>query len=188
MASTTVSARSATSVSDWPTPTVSTSTTSTQRAQQHGGGGAGVGQAAQSVARRHRAHEHAGVVRVDLDPGAVAQQRAAGPARGRVDGDDPDRPVPRAPRAHERGSQGRLADAWRAGQPDDVAARLDPGGIEQVEGRLGVRGASSSRASARASAALPPARSVASGSPSLKRQPSPASAAWAAASRAIGTR
>ena len=89
----TVSATSATSVSDCPTPTVSITTTSNAR-RQRGGRGAGRGsQAPEAVTGGGRADEHAAIGRVDLDPGAVAEQRAAGAPRGRIDRQHRDRAI-----------------------------------------------------------------------------------------------
>ena len=57
----------------------------------------GGGKAAEAGARGGRADEHVAVVRVDLDPGPVAEQRAAGAPRARIDRQHGDRPVMRAP-------------------------------------------------------------------------------------------
>ena len=135
-----------------------------ERAHQHGGGGAQVGEAAQPVARGHRADEHAGIVGVDVDPGAVAEQRTAGAARGRVDRDHGHGPAALAPGADEGRDQGRLADARRAGEPDHGGARLGPGGIEECQ--RGLVGRVRPRPAPAPAPVLPcrPARSSSSGS------------------------
>ena len=59
-------------------------------------------QAAEPPAGGGRADEHAAVGGVELDPRAVAEQRAARALRRRVDGEHRDRAPVVAPRAHER--------------------------------------------------------------------------------------
>jgi hypothetical protein len=48
------------------------------RAHQHHGADRLIGETAEPIARRHRAHIHAAIDRIGRDPGAVAEQRAAG--------------------------------------------------------------------------------------------------------------
>ena len=106
-----------------------------------GGRAGGRGEAAEALARGHRADEDVAVGRVVLDPRAVAEQRAAGALGGGVDGEHGDAALARAPLAQQRGEQRRLADAGRAGDADDVARALTRGGDER--GRLGPRGRAS---------------------------------------------
>ena len=77
-------------------------------------------QPAEMPAAGHRPDEHAAVGGVILHPDPVAEQRAAGERRGRVDGEHPDPQTERAVGAHERAGHRRLPDARRAGQPDDA--------------------------------------------------------------------
>ena len=127
-----VSASEAISTSACPTPTVSTSTTSQPRRVEHpqrlrhGGR-----QPAELAARGHRADEHALVGGVVLHPHPVAEQRAAGERRGRVDRQHADPLARRPQRGDERRRRRRLADAGRPGEPDDlrvpaVAGRARP--------------------------------------------------------------
>ena len=53
-------------------------------------------ESAERAARGHRADEHAGIERDGLHANAIAEQRAAGERRRRIDGDDADRASPRA--------------------------------------------------------------------------------------------
>ena len=78
------------------------------------GGAGGRREPAEPLAGGHRADEDVAVGGVVLDPGAVAEQRAAGALRGGVDGEHGDRATARAPLAQQRGEQRRLADAGRA--------------------------------------------------------------------------
>ena len=113
----------ATSTSDWPTPTVSMSTTSQPGGVEHAQRlRRGRRQPAEMAAGGHRADEDALVGGVLLHADAVAEQRAAGERRRRVDGEHA-RPAAPAPawRDDERGGRRRLADARRAGDADDAA-------------------------------------------------------------------
>ena len=143
-------------------------------AHQHHGGGAQVGEPAQAVACRHGAHEHALVVRVDIDPGAVAEQRAARPPRRWVDRDHPDGAAGGAPGARPSrrpGSTCRRPAARSARSPRPGAPAQAASSSASVASACG---AASISASARASAALPPCRSSARGVPSLKTPAWPA--------------
>ena len=91
--SSTRSAQSAISVSDWPTPTVSTSTQS-KRPASAPPPGRQRGEAAEVPARRHGADEDARVVGVAVDAGAVAEK---GAARDRPRTDRRRRPPPSGP-------------------------------------------------------------------------------------------
>ena len=88
---TVVSAAAATSTSLWPVPTVSTRTSvEPDRVEQRGRGAGRRGETAGVAARGHRADEDVGVLGVGLHPDPVAEQRAAGDRRRRVDRDDGD--------------------------------------------------------------------------------------------------
>jgi hypothetical protein len=63
------------------------------RGQHRDRGPRGVGESAESLARGHRAQEHAAVAGPCADAGAIAEQRAARDAARRIDRDDPDRLV-----------------------------------------------------------------------------------------------
>ena len=144
-----------------------------ERAHQHRGRIGDLGEAAEPAARGHRAHEDAGVVGVGLDPGAVAEQRAARAARRRIDRDHRRRSEPRARKPRDqRVDQRRFADAGRPGQPerDALAARR---ARRRAARRARDPSASvSSAESARASARLPPARRPArSGGVMRRRRP-----------------
>ncbi len=86
-----------------------------ERGGERGGGGPGRGgEAAEPVAGGRRADEHLLVGRVDVDPRAIAEQRAARASRGRIDREHRDRPSARPPFRDEPGEQRGLADAGRA--------------------------------------------------------------------------
>ena len=117
-----VSASEAISTSAWPTPTVSTSTTSQPAASSTR---SACGTAADSPPRWPReAIERMNtpvVGGVILHAHPVAEQRAAGERRGRVDGEHADALARRARSAlDQRRRRRRLADAGRAGQADDL--------------------------------------------------------------------
>ena len=79
-------------------------------------------QAAEETARGHRADEDA-AVGVELGHAdAVAEDRAAGEGRRRVDGDDADALLLRAVVLRHRRDERRLARARRAGDADDPRA------------------------------------------------------------------
>ena len=78
------------------------------------------GQPAEVTARGHRADVDAGVGRVVLHPHPVAEQRAAGERRRRVDREHADPLAGLAQRGDQRGGRRRLADAGRAGDADDL--------------------------------------------------------------------
>ena len=89
------------------------------------------GQAAEVPAGGHRADVDAAVGRVVLHPHPVAEQRAAGERRRRVDREHADPLARRAQPPHQRGGRGRLADARASRSADDlgvagVAARARP--------------------------------------------------------------
>ena len=89
-----------------------------------GGLARGDRQPAEPAARGGGADQDAVVARIVLDPGAVAEQGAAGALRGGVDGQDRDGPPALAPLRDERGQQRRLAGPGRPGHPDQVRRRL----------------------------------------------------------------
>ena len=68
--------------------------------------------------RGHRADEDAGVGGVLLHAYAVAEQRAAGEGRGRIDGQHADPSSRARRRGHGRRGRRRLPDAGRTGEPD----------------------------------------------------------------------
>ena len=146
-----------------------------------------VGEPAQPVARRHRAHEHALVLGIDVDPRAVAQQRAAACAAttGRPRSRRPCGP-PRAKRATSAETSVDLPTPGGPVSPITSARGARPGGIEQRQRRLvcGRRLDRCQRPRERRLAALRAARR----SGSLNAPAWPCSAACAAARRAIGTR
>ena len=125
---TVVSAAAATSTSLWPVPTVSSRTTSNPAASSTRRRDRGRRREPAGVpARRHRADEHAVVVGVGLHPDAVAEERAAGDRRRRVDGHDRDRAPGLAHSRDQRGHERRLAGAGRPGDPDEVGAARPAG-------------------------------------------------------------
>ena len=131
---TVVSARRATSTSDWPAPTVSTRIGSNPAASSAAAASQVVGrQAAELAARRHRAHEDVAVGRVIHHPDAVAEDRAARVRRRRVHGQDADPPAPRTPLADEPVDERRLAAPRGPGDADDVGAMS---GREQLRKKL----------------------------------------------------
>ena len=159
------------------------------RAHQHDRG-QGLGrETAEPAARRHRAHEHTRILGIECEADAIAQQRAAALPRRRVDRDHADAAVLGAQRLDQPRDQGRLADAGRAGQPDHLGSGAVIGSIQECD-VAGSSGAASMRASARAIARLPPARSCSSACGDGRRgaRDYDLRAARAAARRAIGTR
>ena len=82
-----------------------------RRGERVGGGARRGGEAAEPPAGGHRADEDALVARVDDDPRAVAEQRAARALGGRIDGEHRDAAPARAPRRDEVRQQRRLAGA-----------------------------------------------------------------------------
>ena len=90
-----------------------------------------VGEAAEPVARGHGADENALIFRVRRHARAVAEKRAAGAPRRRIDRDHADRLPARPPVAQQRIGQRRFADARRPGQPRRMGAALRQGGVEQ---------------------------------------------------------
>ena len=96
----------------------------------------GPGQAAEVAAGGHRADVDAGVGGVVLHPDPVAEQRAAGERRRRVDGQHAD-PLPAlaVARATSADGRGRLADAGRPGQADDVGAARRSGASAAMTSR-----------------------------------------------------
>ena len=120
----TVSAASATSVSDSPDADGLDHDDVECRGERLSGGARGRCEPAEPLARGHRADEQAAVGRIGLDPRTVAEQRAARALGGGVDGEHPDRAPALAPDAHERAQQRRLAGAGRTGHADDVRGRL----------------------------------------------------------------
>ena len=120
---TVVSAAAATSTSLWPVPTVSSRTMSKPRGVEHRRRDRRRRrEAARVAARRHRADEHAVVARVRLHPDPVAEQRAAGDRRRRVDRHHRDRAPGLAQRGDQRRDERRLAGARRPGDADEVRA------------------------------------------------------------------
>ena len=121
----TVSATSATSVSDWPTPTVSITTTSNAAGQRAGGGAGRRGEAAEPVAGGGRADEdgrgRAGSrsIRARSPSSDPPERREA-----RVDRQHRHRAVPGAPLGHQPREQRGLAHARRPGDADDLGAGL----------------------------------------------------------------
>ena len=76
-------------------------------------------QPAERAAVGHRADEDAGVEEVLGQADAVAEQRAVGERRRRVDREHGDLAVLRAAQLGQRADERRLARAGRAGEPDD---------------------------------------------------------------------
>ena len=136
---------------------------------------------AEAPGRGGRADEDAAVGRVEGDPRAVAEQRAARAPRRRVDGEHRDAAPAGPPRAHELAQQRRLARAGRPGDADDVRARLAAqrggGDLAQQRGDL------LARAPARLSTRLSTA-GAARRSPSRRRAPSSAPLGGSALRRA----
>jgi len=151
------------------------------------------------VAGRHRADVEPRILRIVEDAGAIAQKRATAALGRRIDGDDADGLAALAQRVDERRRQRRLADAGRAGHADDVALRIGEGGVEESdrprvvarrldrperpgEGRL-------TAGPQRAEPFLARGGVVVGLAGQRSRLTTPlCNAAWAAASRAIGTR
>jgi hypothetical protein len=102
--------------------------------QRRGRSAGGWSQAPEPVAGGARADEHGFVARIRLDADAIAQQRASGPPRTRIDGEHGDRPASAAPFGDQAAQQRGLADAGRPGHPDHVSGRL---GAEGGRGDLG---------------------------------------------------
>ncbi len=130
----TVSATSATSVSDCPTPTVSITTTSNAAASACAAARVAGASPPSRPPGGRRADEDAAVGGIGVDPRAVAEQRAAGALGGRVDREHRDGAPRRPPGGHERGQQRRLAGAGRPGDADDVRRGL---AAERGRGDLG---------------------------------------------------
>ena len=163
------------------------------RAHQHHGRGRQRRQPAEAAAARHGAHEHARVLRRDLQARAIAEQRATRAPRGRIDRDHAHGallcPIGRDQPRHEAG----FADPRGPGDADHVCARAAVGGIEQGERLSFARRGLDPGERARH-------RPLAAGAQSVQRiwsrraqsgaatVPRAASAACAAARRAIGTR
>ena len=80
------------------------------------------GEPAERAARRHRADEHARIERDALHADAVAEQRAAGERRRRIDRDDADRQALRAILASDQRGDRALARARRTGDADAARA------------------------------------------------------------------
>ena len=159
-----------------------------ERAHQHHGRDGERGEAAELVPRRHGAHEDAGIAGIGPEPRAVAEQRSAGGARGRVDGDDADGAAVPAPGRDERADQRRLADAGRTGDAHHLRARRRIGRIEQPQRRRVLRGAFEP-GERRGERRLPSRRDGREGlAQAVVSIGCLLSAACAAASRAIGTR
>ncbi len=158
---TVVSARPATSTSDCPTPTVSIRTTS-QPAASSTRSACGVAHASPPrwPAAGHRPDVDAAVGGVVLHPDPVAEQRAAGERRGRVDGEDADPAVARA-------VGGRPARSWSWTCP----RRATP--VRPMTGRVARRTArarpSTSRSCGDASSTIEISRATERGSPALAR-------------------
>ena len=143
----TVSATSATSVSDWPTPTVSMTTTSNAAASAV--------TAARVAGARPPRRSPAAVERMNtprsdwirLDPGTVTEQRATGAPGGGVDGQHRHGATIAAPRREQPRQQRRLADPRGPGDPHHVGRGLaaELGGRDAGQQRGGlltrVRGA-----------------------------------------------
>ena len=88
----------------------------------------GLREPAERAARGHRADEHARVEEVLGQADAVAEQRALGERRGRIDGQHGHLPVGLARVGCECADQGGLAHAGRTGEPDDgrlAGVRID---------------------------------------------------------------
>ncbi len=137
----TVSATSATSVSDWP---------DADRLDHHDVERAASACAAVRVAGASPpSRPPAAIERTNTDwstgstadPGAIAEQRAAGALGGRVHREHGHRAVTSPPRLHERGQQRGLAGARRARDPDDVRAGLaaQRGGGDALQERVDLR-------------------------------------------------
>ena len=110
------------------------------------------GESAERAARRHRADEDAGVERHALHADAIAEQRAAGERRRRIDGDDADRQPRVAEFAREHRGERALARARRSGDADAPRApelRMQTPSSSSIPGRW-----FSTMLTARASAAL----------------------------------
>src|SRR5690606_19794725 len=101
----------------------------------HGLGG-GEGEPAEVAPRGHRADEHAVVEGVVLHADAVAEDGTARERRRRVDGQDRDPLAARPELAEQRGGQGGLAGAWRAGDADGVGGTA--AGVGEGAGGTGV--------------------------------------------------
>ena len=91
-----------------------------------------VGQAAEPVARCHGADENALIFRVGRHARAVAEKRAAGAPRRRIDRDHAHRLAAPAPVAQQRVGERRFADAGRPGQARRMGAGLRECGVEQA--------------------------------------------------------
>ncbi len=79
---------------------------------------------AEPVAGGRGANEQRAIGRIDLEPGAVAEQCPARAARRRIDGEHRDRSAASAPGGDEPREQRGLADAGRSGDADDMRSRL----------------------------------------------------------------
>src|SRR6185436_8027342 len=77
-------------------------------------------QTAQGATRGHRADEDPGVERQVAHAYAIAEDRAAGERRGRIDGEDSDGTAARPRDQRERPREGALAAAGGAGDADDL--------------------------------------------------------------------
>jgi hypothetical protein len=97
-----------------------------RRRQRVGRRARGPGQAAKALAGGGRADEHPAVGRVELDPRAIAQERAAGAARARIDSQHRDRQALAPPGVQQSREQRRLARARGPGDPNHVSRRLAP--------------------------------------------------------------
>ncbi len=120
----TVSQTSSTSVSDWPDPDRLDDDHVEGGRERVGGLAGGGGQAAEPAAGGRGADQDAVVLGVVIDPGAVAEQRAAGALGRRVDGEHGDRVARIAPRRDQSREQGGLPGPGRTGDPDEVRRRL----------------------------------------------------------------
>jgi hypothetical protein len=136
----TVCARRITSTSSWPTPTVSTSTSPRPACvHQVDRVGGRARQTAQGTTCGHRADEDAGVERQVAHADAIAEDRATGERRGRIDGEDSNGTAARPSDQRERPREGALAAAGGTGDADDLGT---PGArIEASAQRFGASSA-----------------------------------------------
>ena len=118
------------------------------------------------------------------DAHAVAEQGAAAGLGGRIDRDHPDALAALAPGRDQGRAEGGFSDAGRAGDTDHVGLRGAPGLVEQGQGPGTVTVAFEVDKRGR-QGPLATATERGEGHSVLSEPPK---AAWAAASRAIGTR
>ena len=103
------------------------------RAEDHDRRAGRLREAAQAVARRHRAQEDAGIGGGRAHADAIAEQGAAAGRARRVDGHDRERLPARPQLTHERVEQARLSGAGRPGDPDARRAGEGRLALERIE-------------------------------------------------------